>query len=97
MILGLQNISQQCLLNVTSLKIQVKFKFTCSIITSSIDCTKEESSVSKLIITIIITGLSLSITHCEMLTGAHILFFIQYLVTVSANLNDGCISEHFCL
>ena len=74
-----------------------KAMFTSSIIISSFDFTRDELSVCKLIIRIIITGLSLFITHCEILTGAQVLFFRQYLVIVSANSNDGCMSEHLCL
>ena len=56
---------------------------------SCLEFTKELLFVSKLIITIIITGLSLLITHCDILTGAHVRFFKHSLVITSDNLNDG--------
>ena len=70
---------------------------TCRMIVSSLDLTKDISVVSKLTMAIITTGLSLSITHCDILTGAHVLFLKHSLVITSVNLNDGWMSEHLCV
>ena len=43
------------------------------------------------------TGLSLLITHCDILTGAHVLSLKHSLVITSVNINDGWISEHLCV
>ena len=56
---------------------------------SSLDFTIDVLFVSKLTITIITTGLSLFITHCDILTGAHVRFLKHSLVITSVNLNDG--------
>ena len=56
---------------------------------SSLDFTKDVLFVSKLTVTIITTGLSLFITHFDILTGAHVLFLKHSLVITSVNLNDG--------
>ena len=62
---------------------------TSLMIASSLDFTKDILDVSKLTKTIITTGLLLVITHCDILTGAHVLFLKHSLVITSVNLNDG--------
>ena len=56
---------------------------------SCLDFTIDVLFVPKLTITMITTGLSLLITHWDILTGAHVRFLKHSLVITSDNLNDG--------
>ena len=84
-------------LGLTTLLIIKNYTYTSSIIRSLSACTWEASSVFKVAVNIITTGLSTFITHCDISTGAQVLFFIHSLVAMSANLNEGWMLEQWCL